>query len=66
MLLKSAQIITEYHIILNFLLQQLVSELHFTVLLKSTAEVTLVCKAKDEIRSTISFKSFRAKKINGV
>jgi hypothetical protein len=28
--------------------------------------VTLVCKAKDEIRSTISFKSFRAKKINGV
>jgi hypothetical protein len=61
----------ELHIILNLLLQQLVSDIIFTWKLtfygrglKSIAYVALVRKTADEIRITVSFKSFRVKKMN--
>jgi hypothetical protein len=60
-LLKHAQITLELHIILNFLLLQLISD---TVFIRKTyilshGCVALVRKAADEIRVTVFSKSFR-------
>jgi hypothetical protein len=66
MLLKHAQITLELHIILNFLLLQLVSDTIFIwkTYILSYGCVALVRKAADEIRVTIFFQKFQIKVIN--
>jgi hypothetical protein len=74
MLLKCAQITIQLHIILNLLLQQLVSDtilpVKFTFygrVLKSIACVALVREAAGERRTAILFQILRSKKIiNGL
>jgi hypothetical protein len=68
MQLKCAQISKELHIILNLLLQQLVSDTilpgkltFYGRVLKSIACVPPVCKAADEIKVTFFFQILRSK-----